>query len=702
MSLGKKTLALFLVLGCAICLGSYLALRLTVLPAFAEFERNASEQALARVTRMLDSELRALEIMNIEYSSWNDTYEYALGQFPEFEGDNLDPAYWHSVNINTMLIFDQNGNALFGRFSDPSDGHRLDFTEEFVASLRPGHPLITHGSPSSSLSGLILTRIGILQVTSYPILTGEGTGPVAGAFIVGQFLSDERIAELGQRATVEVSVRSLGDETLPAAVATLNRNADISDTTVVTFADELHGFQFLRGALGEPVAVLEVRQPRTISQIGIKTIRTAMTFLIIGSVGFLLTALFFLQRLIVTPVRMLTEKILNIQNTGELEMDVEAHRSDEVGVLAGKFAELTAGLGKARRELETARDEALSMSDAKSEFLARMSHEIRTPMNGVLGMTELLRNTKLNDKQERFAKTIYESAESLLHIINDILDISKIEAGKVELDIAPFNLRDVVEECLDLLADSAHRKNLELVGAIPVDAHTFVEGDALRLRQILVNLLSNAVKFTENGEIIVRVSILEEDEDTVQYRFEVQDTGIGISAGNLARIFEPFTQEDGSTTRRYGGTGLGLSISKQLIELMGGEIGAESIPGQGCTFWFTVPLRKDIAEPSLMRPEILSGKRVLIVDDNATNREALHHQLEGWDMEVEAACSGPEALGLLCHDTHSDTSFELILLDMNMPVMDGIQLANEIRETAGFESHAPGDAELGIRRRCKR
>ncbi len=162
MSLGKKTLALFLVLGCAICLGSYFALRLTVLPAFAEFERSASEQALERVTRILDSELRALEIMNIEYSAWSDTYAYALGQYPAFEVGNLDPDYWHSVNIDAMLIFGQDGEVLFGRIGDPSDGHRLEFTEEFIATLRPGHPLITHKSPSSSLSGLILTRAGIL------------------------------------------------------------------------------------------------------------------------------------------------------------------------------------------------------------------------------------------------------------------------------------------------------------------------------------------------------------------------------------------------------------------------------------------------------------------------------------------------------------------------------------------------------------
>jgi CheY-like chemotaxis protein/signal transduction histidine kinase/HPt (histidine-containing phosphotransfer) domain-containing protein len=688
MTLGKKTLALFLLLGCAICLGSYIALRFTVLPTFGDFERRASEEALGRVSRMLEAELRALEIMNLEYSAWNDTYRYARGEFPEYEDENLDPGYWHSVNINMMLIFDAQGRPLYGMVGDPANGTRLPFTDDLLETLEPGHPLVTHESISSAVTGLFRTSAGIMQIASFPILTGQRTGPIAGSFIVGQFFTDEQVAEIGQRATVELLIHPMGDNTLPAHISEAfgDTGHPEVDNAIATNTETVHGYKVLADILGQPAAVLEVRQPRTITQIGVTTIRTAMTVLVLGSVGFLLAALFFLQRLIVGPIHMLTEKILDMQNTGNLEMDVETHRSDEVGVLAGKFAELTAGLRKARHELEDARDKALSMSDAKSEFLARMSHEIRTPMNGVLGMTELLRNTKLNGKQARFARTIYESAESLLHIINDILDISKIEAGKVELDIAPFNVRDVVEECLDLLAESAHQKNVELVGAIPGDAHTFVEGDALRLRQVLVNLLSNAVKFTEQGEIIVRLSAQEQQHDTIKYRFEVQDTGIGINARNLAKVFEPFTQEDGSTTRRYGGTGLGLAISRQLIELMGGEIGAESICGEGSTFWFTVPLRKDMAESALMQPGILTGKRVLIVDDNATNRETLCHQLEGWAMEAEAAGSGPEALGLLCRETNGATRFELILLDMHMPGMDGIQLATEIRETAGYEN----------------
>ncbi len=688
MSLGKKTLVLFLLLGSAICTGSYFALRITVLPTFNEFERQSSKDALTRVARVLEADLRSLEIMNIEYSAWDDTYEYATGRLPEYADDNLDPAYWHSIDINMMMIFDSDGRELFARIGHPDDGHELSLSEVFPSRNDSLTPLIMRASPAGSVLGLLSTDFGLMQVVSYPILTSEGEGPVAGTLIVGQFLTDERMLDIGERATVELSIDAITKTGLPTDVsgAFADRGDPAGKTALAVTAHHIRGFRILDDAFGNPAAVIEVRQPRTISQIGTHTIWTTTFLLAIGSLGFLLAALFFTHRLMVAPIRELTQKILDIQSTGNLEIDVSNARSDEVGVLASEFAELTAGLSKARDELERARDDALSLSNAKSEFLARMSHEIRTPMNGVLGMTELLRNTALNDKQKRFAATITESAESLLHIINDILDISKIEAGKLDLDIAPFNLRSVVEECLELLADNAHRKNIELIGSIPADMHVFVEGDALRLRQVLVNLLGNALKFTESGEIVVRISELKGNQEKTIYRFEVQDSGVGFDPRNLDRIFEPFTQEDGSTTRRFGGTGLGLSICKQLLNLMGGDIGAESRLGHGSTFWFTVPLVKDSAVSELPTPTDLAGKHVLIVDDNATNRETLQHQLENWHVRVASASSAAEALGVISSGIRNDMQFDAVLLDMNMPGMNGVQLAKEIRQSRRLES----------------
>ena len=682
-SVQLKIMLIFLLLGATLVVGVLFVLRLSVLPTFEDFENQQSATSLSRVKQALQGQYKTLETWNLEYAWWDETYAWA--QHPEWnhhfvEENVLYPDLWFQMGINLAVMTDPNGDVLWGGTVGPNDAEfkPLEASPFLQSAILP---LFSGDFSGMQIQGLVSTPSDVLLITSTPILKNDGSGPPMGQMMNGRFLTEGLVAEISQAVSANVTFYKISDPDNPKVIQSVIDALLLSATPILhqQTKEISYARSLMTDVTGSPALLVEVSMPRTISAIGSEAISTALILLWLSIMLFIFLAWWLLRQLIVRPLFALKDHITVIRQSGDLTIPFVSGQNDEIGDLATEFNGLAGELNQTQIKLKETRDQAIALAGVKSEFLATMSHEIRTPMNGVLGMAELLMSTGLDKRQRIFVQNIQNSGDMLLHVINDILDFSRIESGKVVLESQEFDLRALIEDTLDLMVVQAHGKGLELMHSLPVEFEHHFIGDANRLRQILVNLVGNAIKFTNQGEIVVKVTVDGEDSSLKNVRIEIIDTGIGISREQQGRIFEEFSQADNSLAREYGGTGLGLSISSQLITLMGGKINLRSEAGKGSCFWFELPMQAGDKTSLLHQSQnALCGVRVLIVDDNDTNRKILQAQATGWGMNNEMAENGPQALKMMSTATADGTPYELILLDWHMPGMDGLEVARLI------------------------